>query len=459
MQNWTISIWSFVLLLFSSMDLSGQVSSILESRAVEVGTSNALTLRVSSTDTNSIQFTPLTLDANLELLNEQDWKLEEAYYEKTWDLIAWDSGQYVIPAFEVNIGDQIFTSNSHNLMVGDLQLPDSTQLADIKPIIEEPETLEDYLPIVYFVLMILTLGFVIWYVYKRNKQSNHILDPPAAELKRPAHIIALEALRALDQMNLLEKEEQSAYQTELSLILRRYLSARFDISVLEVGNQVFIQMIEPIQDIPTELKSNLLEVLPEVELIKYAGQQGSADFHQQVRSLVGKIIDLTVEEQEQSFVLSQSDEILQVAIEAGLEREVLLGAIPELQQILLETKAYGDTASTVQLVHWSFQFPFIKSDIAKISLPAPIILWHQKGLSNFFSLYNKVGSILNQAGILGMLIFILLHPLFALALVPSILLDIIQGKKILGTGHILLKDPSTVRFEYTVLENPQNATS
>lgn len=442
--------------LFFFNILTAQVSSELSSKKVDIGEKNTYTLRVQSNDSSTIQLLPWQTNQNIEFFNESPWILNGKSFEKTWDLIAWDSGAYTIPPMNINVGSLNFETNPHNLFVGDIQLPDSTQLADIKPIIEETATLEDYLNIIYLAVFICLLGFVVWYVYKKNQAQLNLLDPPSEELKRPAHIIALQALENLDQRNMLSNGQEEAYETELSYISRKYISDRFGILALEKGNEAFMKDLQSLKDIPKHIKSKMLDMLPSIELVKYAGQSLPTETHIEYRSTIGQLITETTTDSEQKYILEKEDEILQEAIEEGMRRTLSLGAVKKLNKLLIKSGHYGSESSEVILCNWTFNFPFLKAEAAAIELPKPIIDWHNKGISTFFSLYNKIGLRLTNAGIIGILIFLLIQPLFLVSSVVFIILDLIKGKRIFGLGNIILEDKGKIKFLYKVLENDKN---
>lgn len=440
----------------TNQTLSAQVSSILSASQAEIGEQNSYVLKVNTNDSSNIQLLPWDTDPNLDFFNESPWIKQESAFVKSWSLIAWDSGYYEIPPFEISIGDQKFITNTHLLIIGDILLADSTQLADIKPIIEEEANLEDYLIFVYLFLVVGALTFIFWYVYKKNQAGVDLLDPPVEELKRPAHIIALKALKALDEQNYLQEGKEDAFETELSFISRKYISSKYNILALEKGNNAFMEELRILEDFPEQIRTAMLHALPEMELVKYAGQSVSTEKHMQYRALISQLIDETSNNEEQKYILIQSDEVLQEAIEEGMQRTLSLGAVKKLNRLLIESGHYGIASSNTILCKWNFRFPFLKSEAASIDLPKPIIDWHEKGMSTFFTMYNRLGLQLSNAGMIGSLLFILLQPVFLLSSVVFVVLDLMQGKKIFGTGNIVLEADNQIRFLYEVQENVKN---
>ena len=443
-------------ILVNNHSLSAQVSSMLSTRQAEIGEQNTYVLKVQTNDSSNIQLLPWETDPNLEFFNESPWTKQETAFTKSWSLIAWDSGYYEIPPFEITIGGQNFATNPHMLLIGDIQLADSIPLADIKPIIEEEANLEDYLIFVYLFLVIGLLAFIFWYVYKKNQAGVNLLDPPVEELKRPAHIIARKALKDLDEQNYLQEGKEDEFETGLSFISRKYISSRYNILALEKGNNAFMEELRTLKDFPEQIRSAMLRALPEMELVKYAGQSVSTEKHMQYRALIGQLIDETSNNEEQKYILIKADEVLQEAIEEGMQRSLSLGAVKKLNRLLIDSGHYGTASSNTILCKWNFHFPFLKSEAASIDLPKPIIDWHEKGMSTFFSMYNRLGLRLSNAGMLGSLLFILLQPVFLLSSVVFVVLDLIQGKKIFGTGKIVLEADKQIRFLYEVQENAKN---
>lgn len=442
----------FLLTIWTAVGYA-QISSVISKRNIEIGETVELKLKAKLNDSLGIEIEQEELHPNLEYLSESNWIKEGGFFEKKWELVAWDSGQYIIPEIEVKINNKKgFKTNTHLLLVGDISLPDSTALEDIKPIIEEEATIEDYLNIVYLILGILFLLGLVYYVYKQNKKQDDIIDPSYEELIRPAHIIAAESLEKLDKLDHLSKGEEKEYQSALSLILRRYLDQRFGSSLLEKTTSQILLQLDKLNDIPKEIRERLKDQLPQSDLIKYAGQRMGLHFNAEVRQTIDELINKTTSKEEQKYKLQEKDALLQEAIESGLRRTVSLGAVPQLNKLLLQSTHYGTASKREKLYRWTWTMPFQKVELASIELPDPIIEWHKKGLGSFNALYNTIGSKLAQSGLLGSSLLLLLNVLLLICIPACALIDIVKGRKIFGKGNIELEENGKIRFMYSIVE-------
>jgi hypothetical protein len=217
--------------------------------------------------------------------------------------------------------------------------------------------------------------------------------------------------------------------------------------------------LKKLDDFPNNIRTEMLEILPEIELVKYAGQSLPTETHSKYRNLISQLIDQTSADDAQKYILEEADKVLQEAIEEGMQRTLSLGAIKKLNKLLLESGHYGIVSNETILCRWNFKFPFLKVDAAAIKLPKPILEWHENGLSSFFKNYNKLGLRLTNAGMIGTLLFIFVQPLFLLTSIFFVAKDLLQGKRIFGTGNIILEEDNQIRFLYQVKENIKNQDS
>ena len=97
---------SLFCILITNHSLSAQVSSVLSTRQADIGEQNTYIVKVQTNDSSTIRLQPWETDPNLEFFNESPWIKKETAFEKSWSLIAWDSGYYEIPPINLKIGNQ-----------------------------------------------------------------------------------------------------------------------------------------------------------------------------------------------------------------------------------------------------------------------------------------------------------------------------------------------------------------
>ena len=64
-----------------------------------------------------------------------------------------------------------------------------------------------------------------------------------------------------------------------------------------------MEELRNLKDFPEQIRSAMLRALPEMELVKYAGQSVSTEKHMQYRALIGQLIEETSNNEEQKYIL------------------------------------------------------------------------------------------------------------------------------------------------------------
>ncbi|MBK9402390.1 MAG: hypothetical protein IPN36_16570 [Bacteroidetes bacterium] len=151
---------------------------------------------------------------------------------QTITITSFDSGAFLIPEIVFNYrlpsGDNLLSSATDPLMIEVFTVPvdTSAEIRDIRPVEEPP-----FDPLIFlWILLIyhaalLLVALVIWWIRKKNK-----IEAPQEILPRekvPAHILALEALSALEEERIWQEGKHKTYYTRLTDILRVYIENRW----------------------------------------------------------------------------------------------------------------------------------------------------------------------------------------------------------------------------------------
>ena len=81
---------------------------------------------------------------------------------------------------------------------------------------------------------------VILYFYLKNRKKKEEIAPTVVI---PAHQIALQDISSLEDKKLWQSGKQKAYHSELSRIVRQYLSSRYNIHALEQTSGELINLL------------------------------------------------------------------------------------------------------------------------------------------------------------------------------------------------------------------------
>jgi len=168
---------------------------------------------------------------------ELSWNISQAggktLYENSFKFRLWDPGVIValyppIIYADANGQDQFIKEEQITTFVippGGLAIQDSMGIADIKPILQEPVKLSDYL--IYFIIIGVILLAGIFYLvltkFYKGGEDKYVTVVVPEEIP-PAHEIAIEKLSTLKSRELWQKGEVKAYLATISLRLSLLLT-------------------------------------------------------------------------------------------------------------------------------------------------------------------------------------------------------------------------------------------
>lgn len=237
--------------------------------------------------------------------DELSWKTSKAggktLYQNTFTFKLWDPGAIVIllpPVAYISndVQDQISSQQQYSVFVappGGIPPQDSTAIADIKPIIEEPVKLSDYM--IYFVLLGIVLLLAIlywWYTKYREKRISDISARPEPLVIPPAHEIAMSKLEDLRMQALWQAGKIKEYQSQLTYIVREYLENRYNILALESTTEEIVhKYLKGLLD--GDDVNSLQRILQVADLVKFAKAKPNEDIHESFMNDAVRFIEKT----------------------------------------------------------------------------------------------------------------------------------------------------------------------
>ncbi|MDO4497561.1 MAG: hypothetical protein Q4B58_07030 [Bacteroidales bacterium] len=161
---------------------------------------------------------------------------------------------------------------------------DPQGMMGLKEILDPPFVLWDYLRWVVYVLIALALaalvGWLAYYLYKRYKKGDALVEEKKPEVLLPAHEVAMHALLDLEQKHLWEGGRFKEYHTELTDILRRYIERRYQVQAMESTSDEIMQELVELQIQQKSSFNNLRDVLKMADYVKFAKYEPSAEENQ-----------------------------------------------------------------------------------------------------------------------------------------------------------------------------------
>ncbi len=135
--------------------------------------------------------------------------------------------------------------------------------------------IRDY--VIYGIIALVLLGLVVWFaasqLYKlmRRRETTERVLP-----KIPPHIVANKALVELHNRKLWQNGKYKLYYTELTTILRVYISERWGISAMEYTTPEIIEALADIE-LPRDSRFSLVALLRTADMVKFAKAEPDAD--------------------------------------------------------------------------------------------------------------------------------------------------------------------------------------
>ena len=138
---------------------------------------------------------------------------------------------------------------------------------DLKGQVIVPLSWKDFLPYIFGVLIAALIAFLVYNYIKKRKSK--IVEPVIRIPKRPAHEIAFEALRSLDETKLWQNGNYKGYYTGLSDITRMFIENRWSIAAMEMTTDEILKL-RLISDQNPDVFSKLKYLLELSDLVKFA---------------------------------------------------------------------------------------------------------------------------------------------------------------------------------------------
>ena len=186
-------------------------------------------------------------------------------------LTAFDTGWHEIPAFNFYTRDSqlIGTTQPLRISVSTVEVDTAAAIKGIKAPLTAPLTWKEIGKYALLAIaVILALIGLIWLVFRvrsKQKPKETVREVPV----EAAHIIAFQALKALNEKNLWQQGAYKEYYSELTDILREYLHNRWKISAKEMVSDEIIEALgAPLRQ--TNMLSDLQQTLQLADAVKFA---------------------------------------------------------------------------------------------------------------------------------------------------------------------------------------------
>ncbi|MDG1346921.1 MAG: BatD family protein [Crocinitomicaceae bacterium] len=178
----------------------------------------------------------IELDVTGFFLEERDKIQGKEYWIGTYTLTSFEEGIIVIPKFKFNVNGKALSSNPVMIFVDLMPVDKKVDLHDIEENFIELKVpfFEKYERIIWWLVLIAVLGILVAaYFLFLKKMKPEKAEEEIVLTTNERRGVAIAQLTALMEKELWAKDELKQHFTELSLIVRRYISKEMGTSYLE----------------------------------------------------------------------------------------------------------------------------------------------------------------------------------------------------------------------------------
>jgi hypothetical protein len=200
----------------------------------------------------------------------------------TYTLTAFDTGTYVVPPllFQYTFAGDSTRHTAETspipVFVHGVGVDTSKEIKDIKPPLSISISFAELLPYILGVIGVAAAAWLIYYIIKKRRKGEALLPeaPP-----RPAHEVALEALRSLEAEKLWQRGLVKEYHSQVTDIIRTYIEKRYAVLAMEMITDEILST-PAIVALDKSTKEQLREMLVLADLVKFAKFQPLAEEHE-----------------------------------------------------------------------------------------------------------------------------------------------------------------------------------
>ena len=235
---------------------------------------------------------------------------------RIYTITAWDAKRYTIPAQKVIVGGTTKTTGNVALDVQAVPI-DTVKNTPMPPddIQKVPFSWGEWVPVMLVLVLALILICIVFYLYRIlcHKKNGRALK------KTRALSYYEQAKQDLSEIaaNKMLYAEQKAYYTDVTNVLRKYISQRYNINALEMTSHEILESMKDVCDV-----SELKVVFNTADLVKFAKYSTDANDMTYYLDSIVHFIDSTkveeakdvVEEPKENISDTRSRKIIKLAI-------------------------------------------------------------------------------------------------------------------------------------------------
>ena len=206
----------------------------------------------------------LTTDGKLEIIgvfhDSTFTKKGKRFWTGKYTITAWDTGVYVFPAIQVLVGDSVYSAQPGDLTVEFEKKKIKDELDEVPVVVE----IDYFRWIKRYWWIVLTLAAIVAIILIRRRNIKR--RPPVVLSLKERTLLGIQALR---KQAYWEKDRIDEHYIEFSFLLRSFLSARYDLNLMERTTFETITLLRAKQ-LPEPTLERIRQLLQEADIVKFA---------------------------------------------------------------------------------------------------------------------------------------------------------------------------------------------
>ena len=189
---------------------------------------------------------------------------------RKYTLTSFDENLYYLPPMKVVVDGKTYKSKSLALKV--LTVPVDTlhpeKFYPPKGVQDNPFLWSEWEPTFWLSVLFVIMCVLTYYLWTRLKENKPVIARVRLVKKIPPHQRALKEIEGIREKNMSMQEDQKAYYTMLTDVLRKYIRERFGFNALEMTSSEIIARLQ--QDGDKKMIDELKELFTTADLVKFA---------------------------------------------------------------------------------------------------------------------------------------------------------------------------------------------
>jgi len=280
----------FLCLVFFQNNFSQTISTSVNKDSIFIGEPIELTIKIDGIN----NFSPLDFKAgdsigkNFEVLALGKVDSLQSSIKQLVTITSFELDNQLFPPLGIFVDGKKIISKPIPIHISLVNADTTQAIRDIKTIVSDPLNFKDRIQqffnwaIKYWYVLLgilLILGLLIWFFFIRKKKVTETKEPAKPQI--PAHILAYGSLKELEEKQLWQNGNQKEYNTELTLVVQKYISGRYNVATDEKTSKEILDSLRFIE-MGESNKNNLRKLLMLSDLVKFAKEKPSATENEQV---------------------------------------------------------------------------------------------------------------------------------------------------------------------------------